>query len=302
MPAHSSPSHSSPLAAYGVALAGVGLFSVMDMLVKSSSLAVGTFSTLWWRGLLTLLLAALLYAPRRHWPSAAMVRLHLVRGLVGGAMAFTFFWGLARVPMAQAIGLAFIAPLIALYLSSVFLHERVGPRLVTGSLLGFGGVVLILTGQARAATGGGALLGSASILLSAFLYAINIVLMRKQAMAAEPREIAFFQSLGMLAALALALPFVGHPSWPTGQEATIGGAALLGLVSAMLLAVAYARAPASYLSTTEYSGLLYAMLLGWLAFGERVSPWTLAGAGLVVVGCLIAARGKIDHPAIGEAA
>ena len=45
------------------------------------------------------------------------------------------------------------------------------------------------------------------------------------------------------------------------------------------------------------------MLLGWLAFGEHVSPFTLAGAALIVAGCFIAARTRsIDHPVLEASA
>ena len=60
----------------------------------------------------------------------------------------------------------------------------------------------------------------------------------------------------------------------------------------LLFAWAYARGPASYLAATEYSGFLWASALGWLVFRERVSLYTLAGAVLIVGGCLVAARGK----------
>jgi S-adenosylmethionine uptake transporter len=66
----------------------------------------------------------------------------------------------------------------------------------------------------------------------------------------------------------------------------------------LLLAWAYARAGAAYLSTTEYSSFLWAILLGWLAFGERVSPFTVGGAALIVTGCIIAARAAVEHPAL----
>ena len=48
--------------------------------------------------------------------------------------------------------------------------------------------------------------------------------------------------------------------------------------------------------STEYSGFLWASLMGWLVFRERVSLYTLAGAVLIVGGCLIAARGKRPEP------
>jgi S-adenosylmethionine uptake transporter len=47
---------------------------------------------------------------------------------------------------------------------------------------------------------------------------------------------------------------------------------------------------------TEYSGFLWASVLGWLVFRERVSVYTLGGAALIVGGCLIAARGRVSEP------
>ena len=58
----------------------------------------------------------------------------------------------------------------------------------------------------------------------------------------------------------------------------------------LLLSWAYARAHASYLATTEYTSFLWAALFGWLIFGEPLSPYTLAGALLIVAGCVLAAR------------
>ena len=62
-------------------------------------------------------------------------------------MAFLFFWGLAYVPLAEAIGLSFIAPLIALYLAAVLLGERIGDKAVLASVIGFGGALVIVGGR-----------------------------------------------------------------------------------------------------------------------------------------------------------
>jgi S-adenosylmethionine uptake transporter len=219
------------------------------------------------------------------------------RGTITTAMALLFFWGLARVPMAQAVALTFIAPLIALFLAALLLREPIGGRTAAGSLAAFAGVVVIFIGQARSDLGGEALLGSAAILGSACIYAYNIVLMRQQALAARPVEIALFQNLTVAAVLLLGLPFVARPPLPTGHLPELLLAAALALTSMLLLAWAYARAGAAYLSTTEYSSFLWAILLGWLAFGEHVSPFTLGGAALIVAGCILAARAS-DHPAL----
>jgi S-adenosylmethionine uptake transporter len=140
------------------------------------------------------------------------------------------------------------------------------------------------------------LLGIASIIGSALCYAVNIVLMRHQALAAKPLEINFFQCVTVMVLWLLLIPLAGMPTWPGGQWLWIIVAALLSTCGTLLFAWGYARGPASFLAVTEYSGFLWASLMGWLVFRERVSLYTLAGAVLIVGGCLIAARGKPAAP------
>ena len=172
---------------------------------------------------------------------------------------------------------------------------------MAGSLAALAGVAVILIGQARAELGPQALLGSIAILISAMLYAWNLVMLRQQALAAGPVEIAFFTNLIVSICFVSSLLFVGPVPGPSGHWLELTVATALAISSQLLLAWAYARAGAAYLSTTEYSSLLWAMLLGWLRFGEPVSPFTLAGAALIVGGCLFAAAGS-EHPALEASA
>src|SRR3546814_14574937 len=75
------------------------------------------------------------------------MRIHALRSLFVAMMALGFFWALARLPMAEAIALAFVAPLLALYMAAIFLGERIGRRSIAASLLGFGGVLVIVAGK-----------------------------------------------------------------------------------------------------------------------------------------------------------
>ena len=94
--------------------------------MKRLALAIGTYNALLWRTLAGALVgAAFFFGTRNAWPGPAAMRVHLTRGLLSVPMALFFFWGLARVPMAQAIALAFVAPLIALYLAAILLKERI---------------------------------------------------------------------------------------------------------------------------------------------------------------------------------
>jgi S-adenosylmethionine uptake transporter len=286
-----------PVQAFLAALAAVGTLSIMDAVMKHLVLAIGIFAVSVWRALANLIIASAIYLPRRGpWPEKAVMRVHIARSVIVTVMAFLFFWGIGRVPLAQAIALTFIAPLIALLLAAVFLHERIGGRSILGSIAAFGGVVIIVMGQAKSQLAADALLGTVAILGSALCYAVNIVLMRHQALSAKPLEIAFFQAIIVMLLWLLAIPVAGVPAWPEGQWGWIAVASVLSTAGTLLFAWGYARGEASYLAVTEYSAFLWASALGWLVFAERVSAYTSAGAVLIVGGCLVAARRKITAP------
>jgi S-adenosylmethionine uptake transporter len=89
---------------------------------------------------------------------------------------------------------------------------------------------------------------------------------------------------------------IGVPAWPALEWGWIAVASLLSTAGTLLFAWAYARGQASYLSVTEYSAFIWASVLGWLVFAERVSLYTLAGALLIVGGCLVASRRRRSEP------
>ncbi|HVI98365.1 MAG TPA: DMT family transporter [Sphingomonas sp.] len=282
----------SPARAFAVGAFGIATFSCMDAVMKGLVIAIGIFDTMFWRSAIAAAMAGLVWlAFRRRRPTRAAMRLHLVRGAVSTVMALLFFWGLARVPMAQAIALSYIAPLLALGLAAILLHERIARTAVIASLVAFAGVGVILIGQSRAELGHDAFVGAVAILVSAFCYGWNIILMRQQSLAADPIEIIFFQNLVVAALLALAAPWFASP-FPVNHAPALIGAAFLATASLGILAWAYAHAPASYLAPTEYTSFLWATFFGYTIFGEIVSLWTIAGAVLIVGGCIVAARRK----------
>lgn len=292
----------SPATAFAVATFGIAVFACMDAVMKGLTLEIGAYNTMFWRTLIGVVIAGLPYFWwRRSWPSRAALKLHLGRGFVGTMMALLFFWGLARVPMAQAVALTFIAPLIALFLAAVLLKERVDRGAIVASIIAFAGVLTILAGQARADMGEDALLGALAILVSALFYAYNIILMRRQALVANATEVAFFQNATVLLFL---LPLA--PVWlvvPEGHHTpNIALAALLGTSSHFLLSWAYARAEASYLAPVEYTAFVWASILGYVVFSETVGVLTVAGAAMIAGGCLMAARRRTEPLARPETA
>jgi drug/metabolite transporter (DMT)-like permease len=292
----------SPALAFAVAALGIGLFSIMDAFMKSLVLAIGVYNALFWRSLVSVGFGAVAWkAGRSGRPTRKALRLHAMRGVVTTIMALLFFWGLARVPMAQAITLSYIAPILALLLAAVVLGERVGKRVVVASVAAFAGVLIVMLGQSRAALGPQAFEGACAILVSAVLYAVNLVIARVQAQAAKPGEIAFFQSTVVVVMLGLAAPWlVAFPAADEWPKLVIGAA--LATASLFALGWAYAHGDTGYLATTEYTSFVYAACLGWAVFGERVSVWTLGGAAIIVAACLFAARRRDIAQAAVEAA
>jgi S-adenosylmethionine uptake transporter len=286
-----------PVKAFLVALSAVAALSIMDAVMKHLVIALGIIAVSIWRAFTNLVFSIALYVPRQSpWPTRKVIEIHIVRAVVVTVMATAFFWGIARVPLAQAISLTFIAPLIALLLAAIFLHEKIGPRSIIGSILAFGGVVVIALGQTRSAAGSQALLGTLAILFSGLTYAINIVLMRHQAKSADPFEINFFQSATVMVLWLLLMPLIGVPAPPGAQWPWIVIAAALSTSGTLLFAFAYARGEASYLAVTEYSAFIWASACGWVVFRESLSLFTIAGAALIVSGCLMGARRKITAP------
>lgn len=275
---------------FAVAALGIAVFCCMDALMKGLGLALGAYSALLWRTLVGVAMTATLWgASRPAWPERRLLRLHAGRGLIVAAMATLWFHAITLVPLAEAVAISFFAPLLATWLAQLFLGEPVSGRAVVGSCLGLAGVAAIVAGRLGAPHGERVAEGIAAVIASAALYAVNLVLQRHQAQQAGPREIAFFQTLTVLACLLPAAPFFAVSPAPAHWP-LIAGAALFASASLLLLSWAYARAEAQVLVVAEYTGFLWLSLLGWWFFGEALTAAAVAGAALIVAGCLLALR------------
>lgn len=282
---------SHPLLPFAAALAGVGFLSLMDAFMKEAALLIGAYTaTVLRAGIGAAIIAPVWLARGPAWPTRAVWKLHLTRGVVSAFMALTFFFALTRLPLAEAIALSFIAPLIALYLARVLLGEVISRAAISASLLGFAGTLVIVGGRiGQGQFDEGAALGVASLFVSALLYAFNFIVIRKQAQVAGPIEITTFHSgIGGLVLLTLA-PFLWQPPSDAALLPLLAAGALT-VAGSLAIAWAYARAEAQALVPTEYSGFVWAAGFGWMFFGEGVSWPTLAGTALIVAGCWLAAR------------
>ena len=271
-----------------MALLGVLLFSLLDTIMKAQALAMGTYSAMFWRMAFGMLFAFLLLFPRVQVRtiSGPALKIHMLRAALTTLMTYLFFFSLTRIPLAQAIGLSFIAPIISLFLAAPLLGERIQSNAKIAATLGFMGVVVVVGSELLSIDASSDLLGLSAVLVFALLYALYLILQRKHSLMASPLEIVFYQNIMVFGMLLLGAPFfVSLPA----NKAQWGGAALaaaFAMGSLALMSMAYRRAEIQKLTSIEYTAFIWGALFGWLFFAEGLSVQTLLGTGLIVAGCL----------------
>lgn len=287
----SSPTSLSRLLPYAAAALGVAFLSLMDAFMKEAALATGTYTAT----VLRSLFGAAVIAPfwlwgRSGWPDKPTLKLHIERGIISALMALSFFYAITKLPLAEAIAISFIAPLLALYFARVLLGEVIQSKAILASLLGFLGTLVIIGGKiGQGEFNNDIALGLAALIFSALLYAYNFIVIRKQSQLAGPVEVATFHSGVGGVLLLLGAPFLATPI-ETEALLPLVAAGLLTVAGAMAFAWGYARAEAQALVPIEYTGFLWASLLGWAFFREAVTLPTIVGTVLIVTGCWIATR------------
>ena len=273
---------------------GILLLAVMDALIKGVATQHPTSQIVFMRfacGLPWAILALFVLKPPV--PDRAMVRAHLLRGLLVVFTAGLFFYALAKLELAEAITLAFLSPLFLALLAALILKEPIPPAVLVAIVVGFLGMAVIVAGK----VGGGVLdlarvLGIAAAILSAFFYAANLVLLRKRAQTDALGLIVLFQNLFPMLMIAPFAYLVWEAPDPRSWLvfAAIG---LIGLGGHLCMAWAFARGQAGPLGVLEYTALVWGSAIGYLAFGEVPSWITRAGAALIIAACLAVARRQI---------
>lgn len=235
------------------------------------------------------------------WPSLATIKRTLLRAVIIVCTASTFFTAIARLALADAIALTFLAPLFMALLGRLILSEPIRSITWLAIGLGFAGVAVIANGHNLDADRSFDPIGISAALACAFFYALSMVLMRKQSATDSTITIV---GLSNLLTLLLVSPAMIWQWQPPGQTDLLvfAGAGLLGTTGHVLMAWAYKRAQAGRLGTLEYSAFLWGSGFGYVFFNEVPTPWTIAGAVLIIVASLCAAwqkqpRMKLRTPA-----
>lgn len=227
-------------------------------------------------------------APLREvpWKQAILAGI-LLSGIGNGFV----IWGQQTVPSGIAALLVAALPLwILLFDTLGFARRRPGLKDLAGSVIGLGGVVLIVS-QTRSFDGSGAILPTLSILFATFAWSIGTLVQRA---AVKPGQVGAFACAQMLAGAATqALCALVAGEWPQVQLTdftattvwTLLYMAVFGSViafSAYLWLVTKVSTPA--VATYSLVNPVVAMVLGSLVLGERIPPAAIAASALVLAG------------------
>lgn len=217
-----------------------------------------------------------------------MWRAHGLRGFVIAACAVTFFWALSVLPLAEAVTLSFIYPLIVPFVAAIVLKERIRAASIACALVGFAGVLIAMQGAPSEAESPLHDRGVAAVLVSAFFFSIAMVLLRERAQKDGAPIVGLMTSLipGLII-VAPTIAFATPPALETWPFFLLLGA--LAAVFMYLMAQAYARAEAQQLAPIHYTELIWASAIGYVIFRETPRLEIYLGATLIVAACLWAA-------------
>lgn len=277
------------------AVAGFAILSCGDAVIKSMAGAWPAYAVAALRFLVgAIVLSALLwraqggraFVPNNPWVQAG-------RGVCLAMASVCFFSAIYIMPLAEAMAIGFLAPVLVQVFAGIFLKERVTGRIYAVSLLALAGVVVILRPNL-------AVLGWAALLplISAVFFAMLMVLNRasagrSSALAAQVFVAAVAAPVLILVSLAAKLSGVPRldfdwPGWDVVARCVV--VAATASTAHWLVYIGTAKAGAARVAPAIYVQMLVAVTLGWVVFGEVPDAWTLVGAALIIVSGLIVWR------------
>jgi drug/metabolite transporter (DMT)-like permease len=199
-----------------------------------------------------------------------------LRALLGTVSLTTTFAAFSLMPMAETTVLLFTSSLFIPVLGIIFLKEKVGPYRWAAVVIGFAGVAVM-------AQPSGAMyaLGIAVAMTAAFMHATLQIVLRYLGRFESPETITFYFLVTGALITALPLPFVAVR--PTLAEIPLlFGVGLSGAAAQWLLSTAFRNAPAAIVTVFNYSGIVWAMLFGWIIWNDWPLPAVVLGATIVI--------------------
>lgn len=260
--------------------AGIFCLTISDSLAKWLGDTYTPIQLLFLRGLLAtpVLIVLIVTLSGRTALRTRHLSIHALRGLLNVVTASCFYLSLTMLPLAEAIAIVLSAPLLVTIISMAFLGEKVSRGTGTAVLAGFAGVVLIVRPSPQHMQWAALL-----PLITALGYAVMMVSARRINARESMLTTMLYIALGQVVFAGLPLAWF----WEPVQTKHFVGFMALAIFSTLglgLITQAFRVAPASIVAPFEYSGLIWATLLGWLIWREAPSLWFYAGAFLIAAG------------------
>lgn len=260
-----------------LALLAVACFSGMDVLVKWQSATYAVVQVIFFRSIFAFVPLAILAAFNGGWEAVRPndVWAHVWRSLIGLCAMSALFASFSLMKLADVVAIVFAAPVFATALSVPILGEKVGPRRWFAVALGFIGVLIIIRPGTSAFEPVAmlALFGAACV-------GVTTVYVRKLTRTESNGSIIFSFTLTTTIASGILLPFF----WKTPGNldlVMLCSIGLLGGVAQMFQTGAARNAEVATITPFKYTALLWAMLYGYLIWGEVPDGWTVLGAAIV---------------------
>jgi drug/metabolite transporter (DMT)-like permease len=299
-PAHPHAPGHLPLSAIVLITTSVLCFTILDAVVKSLTQRYPVPMLVWARYGVQALAMAVWLLPQMGTAllRTRRLRLQLVRAAILPFSSLCFFSALKFLPLAEATAINYSTPVLVIILAVVFLGERMTRARIALVIAGIAGMFLIVR------PGSEVFQGAALLALGAAVFYGTFQILTRKLAAEDARVLLFYPAVVGTLMMSAGLPWYGVTlEMPWIDVALVVAAGLLGTVGHFLFILAFQRAPASALTPFTYAQLVWATLIGWLAFGNFPDAWTLAGMAVIAgSGLLIAlherrrAQGALREP------
>ena len=254
-------------------------FASLDAAIKYLSSRYPVPLLVWARWTIQALAIVAWLAPRRGLSFVRTARpgRNLVRGAVLIGSSICFVYALRDLPIADVTALNYSTPMMVVVLAAFVLGERLTPARIAFVLAGVIGMLLIVRPGTDVFRG-----ASLLALASAAFYATYQIMTRRMA-DEDSGVLLFYPALVGAVAMSFALPFsfealVAMP-WTHVAMLVVGG--MVGTLGHLLFILAFQRGAASALTPFTYAHLVWATLIGWIAFGTFPDGYALAGMSII---------------------
>lgn len=256
------------------------LFSCMNVLVKFVS-HIPAVEIVFFRCAISLVMSYAVLKSQRVYLWGNNRRLLIARGLSGAVALVLYFVLLQQIPLATAVTLQFLSPIVTAFLGVILLGERMRRWQWLFFLLSFGGMLVINGFDARISTVH-LLMGLVAAVGSGLAYTI----IRKLNQREHPLVIVLYFPLVTMPIVGLYSAF--HWVMPQGWDwAFLLGIGTFTQFAQYFMTKAYQAEEVSKVANLNYLSIIYALSFGFIFFGETFNLMTYAGMALVVAGVVL---------------